>query len=168
MCNFLVSVSTNALFVGRFPSQLSGVCMHGDLKALSILLCLCTDEYPLMVAGSCQYHGWRSKVRLSDYMRCVVCLDLSGHTTSPCVLSLCKTLFAFFGMLLVVVGYHLVLDGPHVLRCVLSNIRCYMQCVCVCVCAWAQVCVSDTPQHSASPAPKVAPQQLAASKEMVG
>ena len=30
-------------------------------------------------------------------------------------------------MLLVVVGYHLVLDGPHVLRCVLSNIRCYMQ-----------------------------------------
>ena len=96
-------------------------------KSPSILLCLCTDEYPLMVAGSCQYHGWRSKVRLSDYMRCVVCLDLSGHTTSPCVLSLCKTLFAFFGMLLVVVGYHLVLDGPHVLRCVLSNIRCYMQ-----------------------------------------
>ena len=100
-------------------------------KSPSILLCLCTDEYPLMVAGSCQYHGWRSKVRLSDYMRCVVCLDLSGHTTSPCVLSLCKTLFAFFGMLLVVVGYHLVLDGPHVLRCVLSNIRCYMQCMCV-------------------------------------
>ena len=98
-------------------------------KSPSILLCLCTDEYPLMVAGSCQYHGWRSKVRLSDYMRCVVCLDLSGHTTSPCVLSLCKTLFAFFGMLLVVVGYHLVLDGPHVLRCVLSNIRCYMQCM---------------------------------------
>ena len=62
-------------------------------KSPSILLCLCTDEYPLMVAGSCQYHGWRSKVRLSDYMRCVVCLDLSGHTTSPCVLSLCKTLF---------------------------------------------------------------------------
>ena len=30
-------------------------------------------------------------------------------------------------MLLVVVGYHLVLDGPHVLRCVSSNIRCYMQ-----------------------------------------
>jgi len=105
---------------------------HGDLKALSILLCICTDEYPLMVAGSCQYHGWRSKVRLSDYMRCVVCLDLSGHTTSPCVLSLCKTLFAFFGMLLVVVGYHLVLDGPHVLRCVLSNIRCYMQCIYMC------------------------------------
>ena len=98
-------------------------------KSPSILLCLCTDEYPLL-AGSCQYHGWRSKVRLSDYMRCVVCLDLSGHTTSPCVLSLCKTLFAFFGMLLVVVGYHLVLDGPHVLRCVLSNIRCFMQCVC--------------------------------------
>ena len=33
----------------------------------------------------------RSKVRLPDYMRCVVCLDLSGRTTSPCVLSLCKT-----------------------------------------------------------------------------
>ena len=114
---------------------------NGDLKALSILLCLCTDEYPLMVAGSCQYHGWRSKVRLSDYMRCVVCLDLSGHTTSPCVLSLCKTLFAFFGMLLVVVGYHLVLDGPHVLRCVLSNIRCFMQCMCVCVCVRVYVCM---------------------------
>ena len=112
------------------------VCMHGDLKALSILLCLCTDEYPLTVVGSCQYHGWRSKVRLSDYMRCVVCLDLSGHTTSPCVLSLCKTLFAFFGMLLVVVGYHLVLDGPHVLRCVLSNIRCYMQYMYVSIYLW--------------------------------
>ena len=109
-------------------------------KSPSILLCLCTDEYPLL-AGSCQYHGWRSKVRLSDYMRCVVCLDLSGHTTSPCVLSLCKTLFAFFGMLLVVVGYHLVLDGPHVLRCVLSNIRCFMQCVCVCVCVCVKICV---------------------------
>ena len=96
--------------------------------SLSIYLC--------MLAGSCQYHGWRSKVRLSDYMRCFVCLDLSGHTTSPCVLSLCKTLFAFFGMLLVVVGYHLVLDGPHVLRCVLSNIRCFMQCVCYRSCAF--------------------------------
>ena len=32
-------------------------------------------------------------------------------------------------MLLVVVGYHLVLDGPHVLRCVFSIIRCYMQCI---------------------------------------
>ena len=46
-------------------------------------------------------------------------------------------------MLLVVVGYHLVLDGPHVLRCVLSNIRCYMQCmyVYVCMCMYACVCV---------------------------
>ena len=34
---------------------------------------------------------------------------------------------AFFGMLLVVVGYHLMLDGPHALRCVFSNIRCFMQ-----------------------------------------
>ena len=30
-----------------------------------------------------------------------------------------------FGMLLVVVVDYLVLDGPHVLRCVLSNIRRY-------------------------------------------
>ena len=34
-----------------------------------------------------------------------------------------------------------VLDGPHVLRCVLSNIRCYMQCVCVCVFVCVCVCV---------------------------
>ena len=141
-------------------------CRHGDLKALSILLCLCTDEYPLMVAGSCQYHGWRSKVRLSDYMRCVVCLDLSGHTTSPCVLSLCKTLFAFFGMLLVVVGYHLVLDGPHVLRCVLSNIRCFMQCmynVVACSARTPRTHSKTYPGHSRNPdSPNDSPCRFAA------
>ena len=39
-------------------------------------------------------------------------------------------------MLLVVVGYHLVLDGPHVLRCVLSNIllsAMYVNVVCMCM-----------------------------------
>ena len=34
---------------------------------------------------------------------------------------------ALFEMLLVVVGFHLMLDGPHALRCVLSNIRCFMR-----------------------------------------
>ena len=40
-----------------------------------------------------------------------------------------------------VYGYHLVLDGPHVLRCVLSNIRSYMQYVCVCVHVYLCMCV---------------------------
>ena len=63
-----------------------------------------------------------------------------------CALYVCACMRALY---VEVVGYHLVLDGPRVLRCVLSIIRCYMQCVCfalmwlcvlmcVCVCAGGQ------------------------------
>ena len=38
-------------------------------------------------------------------------------------------------MLLVVVGYHLMLDGPHALRCVFSNIRCFVQSICLSLCS---------------------------------
>ena len=49
----------------------------------------------------------------------------------PCCVACYLTFVAICNVCIYVcmveVGYHLVLDGPHVLRCVLSNIRCCMQ-----------------------------------------
>ena len=73
-------------------------------------------------------------------------MDLEGASLAD---SVCVYVYVCV-VLLMVVGYHLVLDGPHVLRYVVSNIpcenamcvcMCHCMCVCVCVCMCMHVCL---------------------------
>ena len=103
---------------------LLSVCVMYDHDAsrmtLQLFVCL-PPHLPLSLFSSCFPFLIKKQVR-----------DFLCHQPITLCTEFVQNFSAFSGMLLVVVGYHLMLDGPHALRCVLSNVRCFMRSIYLC------------------------------------